>query len=79
MLLQTAQTATAPPLTAYVGNYEYENGPTVDIIANKTTLYAVLDEAKYVLTRENGDSFRNGTRRRVAWHRYVKGEVDGFQ
>jgi CubicO group peptidase (beta-lactamase class C family) len=79
MLLQTAQTATAPPLTAYVENYEYENGATVDIIANKTTLYAVLDEAKYVLTRENGDSFRNGTGSRVAFHRDVKGEVDGFQ
>jgi hypothetical protein len=48
-------------LAEYEGNYEYINKTTLDIMASEldTTLYAVVDKAKYPLKHIALDSFAN--------------------
>ncbi len=48
-------------LLEYEGNYEYVDNTTLDILASEldTTLYAVIDKAKYPLKNIALDSFAN--------------------
>ena len=67
----TAQTPVAFLLNDYQGHYEYEGKSTLDIVAGKD-LYAILDEAKYKLPASVTDTFLNGAREKIAFHRDVR-------
>ena len=48
-------------LLEYEGNYEYVSESTLDIVASEldTTLYAIIDEAKYPLKYMSKGTFTN--------------------
>jgi CubicO group peptidase (beta-lactamase class C family) len=54
-----AQLPTLAPLTDFVGTYTLRPGSTIEIVAGDQ-LFAVLEDAKYVLRRVSSDAFLNG-------------------
>ncbi|WP_047486552.1 hypothetical protein, partial [Terriglobus sp. TAA 43] len=76
-LSAVCQTSSAP-LVGYIGAYEYENNTRIDIISG-ADLFAVLDEAKYKLPRQEGDIFLNGAREPVSFRRDAAGIITGFE
>lgn len=74
----TAQAAHPHPLSDYVGRYADAHGTTVDIVAG-SELFAVQDEAKYLLHPAGVDTFRTGPGERIPFVRNAKGIVTGYQ
>lgn len=79
---------TAPPekstfqnLLDYEGHYEYVGSATLDIMASEldTTIYAVIDHAKYPLTYLAVDSFADAQGDFVIFQRNGDGEVIGYE
>lgn len=68
-------------LVEYEGKYEYLNGATLSLRASDydTTLYAVLDEAKYPLTYVSRDSFTNSTKDPVVFQRDEAGKISSYR
>jgi CubicO group peptidase (beta-lactamase class C family) len=68
-------------LLEYEGNYEYINKTTLDIIASEldTTLYAVVDKAKYPLKHIALDSFVNIADIPVVFERDKSNRVIGYK
>ena len=64
------------PLTDYVGIYADAAGERLEIVVGKD-LFAVIDEAKYPLTRAGGDHFVARSGDRVLFTRAANGVVDG--
>jgi CubicO group peptidase (beta-lactamase class C family) len=56
-----------------------KNGACIDMIAGKTNLFAVLDEAKYKLPATGPDTFANGAGQPVIFRRDAAGKVTGFE
>ncbi len=69
--------AQSPPLSDYVGTYDYGHGQTVEIVAG-SDLYAILDDAKYKLPNLRTDVFKNGGGQEIPFRRDAKGRVTGF-
>ncbi len=64
----------------YEGNYQYINEATLDIIASEldTTLYAVVDQAKYPLKHIASDSFNDLQNNLVVFQRDKKKNIIGY-
>lgn len=80
MCLGTAnsQTATAPPLSDYVGTYTYQPGQVLEIVADDV-LFAVVDEAKYKLRSSGVDEFTTITGNKIPFRRDASGKVTGYE
>ncbi|HVW11222.1 MAG TPA: serine hydrolase [Bryobacteraceae bacterium] len=70
--------AQSPPLSDYVGTYDYGHGQTVEIVAG-AELYAILDDAKYKLPSVRTDVFKNGGGQEIPFRRDAEGRVAGFE
>jgi len=68
-------------LLEYEGNYEYVGETTLDIVASEldTTLYAVIDNAKYPLKHISSDSFANNQGDAVIFERDEYNKVTGYR
>ncbi|HAA10780.1 MAG TPA: 6-aminohexanoate hydrolase [Cytophagales bacterium] len=68
-------------LKAYEGLYEGGGNSTLEIMASgfDTTLYAIIDEAKYPLSLISGDTFHNLQKIPVVFTRDAEGQVSGYQ
>jgi CubicO group peptidase (beta-lactamase class C family) len=68
-------------LAEYQGKYEYSNPSSLVLAASDfdTTLYAILDEAKYPLTYINSDTFADAAKNTIVFQRNDKGEVISYQ
>jgi CubicO group peptidase (beta-lactamase class C family) len=68
-------------LLEFEGNYEYVNKTTLDIIASEfdTTLYAVIDNAKYPLKHIALDSFANIADIPVVFERDKSNRIKGYK
>ncbi len=68
-------------LMEYEGNYEYVNKTTLDIIVSEldTTLYAVIDKAKYPLKHIALDSFTNIADIPVIFERDKSNQIIGYK
>lgn len=68
-------------LLEYEGNYEYVGETTLDIVASEldTTLYAVIDNAKYPLEHISSDSFANNQGDAVIFERDEYNKVTGYR
>ena len=68
-------------LLDYEGTYEYVNQSTLDIVASEldTTLYAVIDKAKYPLDHIALDSFTNIQDIPVVFKRKKSNKVKGYK
>lgn len=66
------------PLSDYVGTYSAPQGGPLEIVAG-STLFAVIDEAKYPLTRVQADTFLARSGDRVVFNRDAKGMVQGIR
>jgi len=66
--------------TDYEGHYEYMNGKEIQMVASEmdTTLYAILDNAKYPMTYIETDVFRDVQDSLVVFTR-SDSEVDGYR
>jgi CubicO group peptidase (beta-lactamase class C family) len=65
-------------LAAYEGMYAYHGGSSVVLAATDTTLFAVIDEAKYPLRSLGGDRFANAGGDVIVFRRRADGMVSGF-
>jgi CubicO group peptidase (beta-lactamase class C family) len=74
----TAQTASAPRLSDYVGTYADSPGHTLEIV-DGDGLFAVVDGAKYRLRPSNVDQFITMTGQTVPFLRDAKGKVTGYE
>jgi CubicO group peptidase (beta-lactamase class C family) len=74
----TAQTAPNSPLSAYVGTYVDRPGHTLEIVAG-VQLFAVQDEAKYLLRPSGIDEFTTIGGQKVAFPRDATGKVTGYE
>ncbi|MEO9871812.1 serine hydrolase domain-containing protein [Ekhidna sp.] len=68
-------------LLDYEGKYEYINETTLDIVASEmdTTLYAVIDNAKYPLKHIKLDSFVNIQNSPVVFQRNKDNNISGYK
>lgn len=68
-------------LQEYDGLYEYTNNSEIELAASKmdTTLYAVLDMAKYPLKYITKDTFKNNQNKLVVFNRTANNEVAGYR
>lgn len=68
-------------LLKYEGNYEYVNKTTLDFVASEldTTLYAVIDKAKYPLKHIALDSFANNQNILVVFERDKSNRITGYK
>ncbi|MEM1408226.1 MAG: 6-aminohexanoate hydrolase, partial [Bacteroidota bacterium] len=68
-------------LLEYEGNYEYVGENTLDIIASEldTTLYAIVDEAKYPLKYIGKDTFANIQNVPVIFERNDSGSIASYK
>lgn len=68
-------------LLKYEGNYEYVNKTTLDFVASEldTTLYAVIDKAKYPLKHIALDSFANNQNIPVVFERDKSNRITGYK
>lgn len=68
-------------LLKYEGNYEYLNKTTLDFVASEldTTLYAVIDKAKYPLKHIALDSFANNQNILVVFERDKSNRITGYK
>lgn len=75
-----AQKPAPEALTAYEGRYEYIDRTTLDLVASgmDSTLYAVINQAKYPLKYIAGDSFVNIQNAPVVFNRNPSGEVISY-
>lgn len=74
----SAQTPPTAPLSDYVGTYEYEGVGKIEIVAGDE-LFAVLDDAKYVLRTSGPDLFTNLGGQKIPFSRNANGKVIGFE
>jgi len=67
-------------LLEYEGKYEYVSGSTLQIMASPvtTTLYAVIDDAKYPLSHIEEDTFSNVQDAHVVFQRDDQGNIKGY-
>lgn len=67
-------------LLEYEGKYEYVSGSTLKIMASSmdTTLYAVINNAKYPLSYVEGDTFSNVEDIPVIFQRDDQGNINGY-
>ncbi|MCW9707261.1 serine hydrolase domain-containing protein [Fodinibius salsisoli] len=67
-------------LLEYEGKYEYVSGSTLKIMASPmdTTLYAVINNAKYPLSHVERDTFSNVQNIPVAFQRDNQGNISGY-
>lgn len=67
-------------LLEYEGKYEYISGSTLQIMASQmdTTLYAVIENAKYPLFHVAADTFSNVQDTPVIFHRNDHGNIKGY-
>lgn len=73
-----AQTASNSPLSAYVGTYVDRPGHTLEIVAGDE-LFAVQDEAKYLLRPSGIDEFTTMGGQKVVFPRDATGKVTGYE
>ncbi len=68
-------------LQEYEGKYEYLGENTLDMVASEldTTLYAIIDDAKYPLKHINMDTFANIQNIPVTFGRNGEGKVNQYQ
>ncbi|XOV81186.1 MAG: serine hydrolase domain-containing protein [Aestuariibacter sp.] len=68
-------------LTQFEGKYEYSQGMTLEIVASDfdNTLYAVIDNAKYPLTHQQGDRFSNIQDIPVIFYRDENHRITGYR
>ncbi|WP_291720838.1 serine hydrolase domain-containing protein [Bernardetia sp.] len=68
-------------LSEYEGHYEYVGGSTLDLIASEfdTTLYAILDNAKYPLKYIEKDSFVDISNQTVVFERNKEANVISYK
>lgn len=76
----SAQNIQPERLAAYEGVYEYIDQMTLEIVASgmDSTLYAVIDQAKYPLTFREADSFANVQHVPVVFNRDSLGKVISY-
>ncbi|HEY0930257.1 MAG TPA: serine hydrolase [Gemmatimonas sp.] len=66
-------------LAGYEGQYQYRDGDTLTIVADRGRVVAVLDEAKYPLRAVAVDTFMNGSGDRIPFLRDATGRVTAFR
>lgn len=66
------------PLSDYEGVYMYHGGTLLMIVATDSSLFAVIDEAKYPLRSIGADRFMNAGGDTIPFRRGPGGEVSGF-
>ncbi|MDF1698641.1 MAG: serine hydrolase [Saprospiraceae bacterium] len=76
----TKETSLFQRLTEYEGRFEYLGSTTLDLLVSEldTTLYAIIDNAKYPLKYIEKDSFINIQNAPVVFLRNHKNEVNGY-
>lgn len=72
-----AQAPAFPPLADFVGTYTYGPRQTIELVASDA-LFAVLDDAKYLLRPAGRDAFLNGAGDTITFPRTSAGVVTGF-
>jgi len=75
---QTPPAAASSSFADYLGTYQYRNGRSVEIVSG-AELFAVLDEAKYLLRAAGPDAFVNAGGDTVRFRRGPGGGVAGFE
>ncbi|MCZ4410669.1 serine hydrolase [Cryomorphaceae bacterium 1068] len=67
-------------LTQYEGSYEYVGNSSLEIVASEldTTLYAIIDNAKYPLKQIAQDSFVNIQNDPVVFQRDIEDKISGY-
>ena len=73
-----AQKNTTQRLADYVGTYRDQPGHTIEIV-DGGGLFAVVDDAKYLLHPAGGDRFLTVTGETVSFQRDAKGNVTGYE
>src|SRR4051812_13751405 len=66
------------PLSDYEGVYSYHGGTSLTIVATDSSLFAVIDEAKYPLRPIGADRFLNAGGDTIPFRRALDGKVSGF-
>jgi CubicO group peptidase (beta-lactamase class C family) len=72
-----AQDTSRAPLRDFVGTYALGPKATIELVAGNE-LYAILDEAKYLLRRVGSDAFLNGGGDTITFPRNASGRVTGY-
>src|ERR1041385_6412401 len=67
-------------LMDYNGKYEYTNPKSLVLSVSNfdTTLYAILDDAKYPLKHVGKDTFENSSKTPLIFQREKSGKVTGY-
>ena len=65
-------------LASYEGEFAYHGGSHIVLVARDSTLFAVLDDARYPLRFLGGDRFLNGGGDTIPFRRSADGQVSGF-
>src|SRR4051812_49588931 len=76
--IRTNDTTPDAPLSDYEGVYAYQGGTSLMIVATRSTLFAVIDEAKYPLRSIGGDRFLNAGGDTIPFRRAADGAIAGF-
>ncbi|MEX2232044.1 MAG: hypothetical protein WD824_07790 [Cyclobacteriaceae bacterium] len=68
-------------LVEYEGKFEYFNGSSLILSASEldTTLYAILDEAKYPLRYVSADTFTDVGKDSIIFYRDEEGRIKSYQ
>jgi CubicO group peptidase (beta-lactamase class C family) len=65
-------------LASYEGEFAYHGSSRIVLVARDSTLFAVLDDARYPLRFLGGDRFLNGGGDTIPFRRSADGQVSGF-
>ena len=68
-----------PDLAEFEGDYQYRDGGTVDMVASKGQLVAIIGESKYALSVSGTDTFTNPGGDRIPFLRDARGRIVAFR
>jgi CubicO group peptidase (beta-lactamase class C family) len=68
----------APNLSEYEGQYEYRDGGTLFMVANRGRLIAIIGESKYILKPAGTDKFTNPGGDSIPFLRGTSGQIVAF-
>ena len=71
--------AAKPELAEFEGRYDYRDGHTLFVVADRGRLVAVINEGKYPLQATGPDTFANGSGDRIPFLRDPSGRITAFK
>src|SRR6185369_16913377 len=73
-----ASAGVRPELAGFEGEFAYHGSSRIVLVARDSTLFAVLDDARYPLRFLGDDRFLNGGGDTIPFRRSADGQVSGF-